>query len=112
MRDCEQVDIQDLENSFMFNTGFQSSSAIAKQMEYAVGTLSIYPDFLADLRKELDGKVCTECVRVEAFTVIIRMVLHLLCVDYDPQAIHVWIIVDVFLEDICRKTSERERALS
>ncbi|CAM9996669.1 unnamed protein product [Sphacelaria rigidula] len=54
-----QVNIQDLENSFMFNTGFQSSSAIAKQMEYAVGTLSISPDFLADLRKELDGKELT-----------------------------------------------------
>lgn len=55
-----QVKIDDLENSFMFNTGFQSSSAIAKQMEYAVGTLSIYPEFLADLRKELDGKVSFE----------------------------------------------------
>lgn len=59
MLEAQNVDIQDLENSFMFNTGFQSSSAIAKQMEYAVGTLSIYPDFLADLRKELDGKDLT-----------------------------------------------------
>lgn len=75
---CVQVAIQDLENSFMFNTGFQSSSAIAKQMEYAVGTLSIYPDFLADLRKELDGKVCV-CVCVWAYWA--RMVLLWSCVD-------------------------------
>lgn len=46
-----------LENSFMFNTGFQSSAAIAKNMEYAVGTLTANPDFLAELRKEVDGKV-------------------------------------------------------
>ena len=41
----------------MFNTGFQSSSAIAKNMEYCVGSLTANPDFLEELRKELDGKV-------------------------------------------------------
>lgn len=41
----------------MFNTGFQSSSAIAKNMEYCIGTLTANPDFLEELRKELDGKV-------------------------------------------------------
>lgn len=51
------MDIEDLENSFMFNTGFQSSSALAKQMEYCVGGLTSTPDFLEELRKELDGKV-------------------------------------------------------
>eukprot|EP00752_Nemacystus_decipiens_P008261 g7387.t1 len=53
------VNIQDLENSFMFNTGFQSSSAIAKNMEYCVGSLTANPDFLEELRKELDGKELT-----------------------------------------------------
>lgn len=52
-----QVEIDDLANSFMFNTGFQSSSALAKQMEYALGSLTAFPDFLTDLRAELDGKV-------------------------------------------------------
>jgi len=52
-----QVSIRDLENSFMFNTGFQSSSAIAKNMEYCIGSLTANPDFLEELRKELDGKV-------------------------------------------------------
>lgn len=41
----------------MFNTGFQSSAAIAKNMEYCVGSLTANPDFLEELRKELDGKV-------------------------------------------------------
>lgn len=53
----DQVDIKDLERSFMFNTGFQSSSAIAKNMEYAVGSLSVNRDFLEELRQEVDGKV-------------------------------------------------------
>lgn len=30
---------------------------MAKQMEYAVGTLTAFPDFLSDLKAELDGKV-------------------------------------------------------
>ncbi|CAM9960343.1 unnamed protein product [Scytosiphon promiscuus] len=53
------VAIQDLENSFMFNTGFQSSSAIAKNMEYCVGSLTANPDFLEELRKEVDGQELT-----------------------------------------------------
>ncbi|CAM9908226.1 unnamed protein product, partial [Hapterophycus canaliculatus] len=53
------VVIQDLENSFMFNTGFQSSSALAKNMEYCVGSLTANPDFLEELKKEVDGKELT-----------------------------------------------------
>ena len=41
----------------MFNTGFQSSSPIAKNMENCVGSLTANPDFLEELRNELDGKV-------------------------------------------------------
>lgn len=41
----------------MFNTGFQSASAIAKNMECCVGALTLNPDFHAELREELDGKV-------------------------------------------------------
>ena len=52
-----QVSIKTPERSFMFNTGFQSSSALAKNMEYAVGVLSAQPDFAEELRKELDGQV-------------------------------------------------------
>lgn len=48
--------IKSPERSFMFNTGFQSSSAIAKNMEFAVGTLSAYPDFAEELLKEIDGQ--------------------------------------------------------
>lgn len=51
----------------MFNTGFQSSSAIAKNMEYAVGSLTAFPDFAEELRQEVDGQasfclVCTNHV--------------------------------------------------
>ena len=41
----------------MFNTGFQSSVAMAKNMEYAIGALSANRDFLKELQRELDGKV-------------------------------------------------------
>lgn len=46
----------------MFNTGFQSSSAIAKNMEYAVGVLSAHPDFAEELRKELDGQASVSII--------------------------------------------------
>lgn len=49
----------------MFNTGFQSSAASAKQMEYCVGSLTANPDFLEELRKELDGKVNQWCATVQ-----------------------------------------------
>ena len=52
-----QVPTKDLERSLMFNTGFQSSSAIAKYMEYAVGALTANRDFHQELQRELDGKV-------------------------------------------------------
>lgn len=52
----QQVPIEDLERTFMFNTGFQSCSAFAKNMEAAIGALTLYPDFAEDLRNELDGK--------------------------------------------------------
>ncbi|CAM9440562.1 unnamed protein product [Ectocarpus sp. 8 AP-2014] len=47
---------QDMDKSFMFFSGFQSSSALAKNMEYCVGSLAANPDFLAELRAELDGQ--------------------------------------------------------
>ncbi|CAM9689272.1 unnamed protein product [Ascophyllum nodosum] len=50
------IDITNIENSFMFNTGFQSSAALAKNMEYCVGSLSANRDFLEELRAELDGQ--------------------------------------------------------
>eukprot|EP00904_Undaria_pinnatifida_P000524 jgi/Undpi1/10472/HiC_scaffold_29.g12922.m1 len=50
------VPIKSPERSFMFNTGFQSSSAIAKNMEYAVGSLTAFPDFAEELRQEVDGQ--------------------------------------------------------
>ena len=53
----KQIDITNIENSFMFNTGFQSSAALAKNMEYCVGSLSANRDFLEELRAELDGQV-------------------------------------------------------
>ncbi|CAM9867534.1 unnamed protein product, partial [Laminaria digitata] len=56
MLEEQNVPIKSPERSFMFNSGFQSSSAIAKNMEYAVGVLSAQPDFAEELRKELDGK--------------------------------------------------------
>lgn len=56
-----QVPIKDLERSFMFNTGFQSSSAIAKNMEFAVGALDANRDFLKELQNEVDGKVFVVC---------------------------------------------------
>lgn len=53
----DQVPIQDLDRAFMFTSGFQSSVAMAKNMEYAVGALDANRDFLKDLQKEVDGKV-------------------------------------------------------
>ena len=41
----------------MFNTGFQSSSPMAKNMECAIGALNANPDFLKELQDELDGQV-------------------------------------------------------
>ena len=52
-----QVPTEELERSLMFNTGFQSSVAIARNMEYAVGALTANRDFLRELQRELDGKV-------------------------------------------------------
>lgn len=46
-----------MDKSFMFFSGFQSSSALAKNMEYCVGSLALNTDFLAELRAELDGQV-------------------------------------------------------
>lgn len=57
----QQVPIEDLERTFMFNTGFQSCSAFAKNMEAAIGALTLHPDFADDLRKELDGKASIIC---------------------------------------------------
>lgn len=51
-----QVPIKSPERSFIFNNGFQSSPAIAKNMEYAVGVLSAHPDFAEELLTELDGQ--------------------------------------------------------
>ncbi|CAM9542239.1 unnamed protein product [Ascophyllum nodosum] len=57
--DDQKVPTKDLERSLMFNTGFQSSSAIAKYMEYAVGALTANRDFHQELQRELDGKELT-----------------------------------------------------
>lgn len=52
-----QVPRKDLERALMFNTGFQSSVAIAKCMENAIGALSADRELLRELQKEVDGKV-------------------------------------------------------
>ncbi|CAN0371091.1 unnamed protein product [Ascophyllum nodosum] len=55
----QKVPTEELERSLMFNTGFQSSVAIARNMEYAVGALTANRDFLRELQRELDGKELT-----------------------------------------------------
>lgn len=42
----------------MFTSNFQSSVPIAITMMPVVATLTDNPQFLEDLRKEIDGKVC------------------------------------------------------
>lgn len=51
--------MKSLERSFMFNTGFQSCSAMALTMECAVSGLTAHPDFLEELRNEVDGQAST-----------------------------------------------------
>ncbi|CAM9321677.1 unnamed protein product [Scytosiphon promiscuus] len=53
------LNTKDLERSFMFTTNFQSAVAIAKQMMPVVATLTNHPEFLQELRKEVDGKDLT-----------------------------------------------------
>ncbi|CAM9605170.1 unnamed protein product, partial [Hapterophycus canaliculatus] len=50
------LNTEDLERSFMFTTNFQSAVAMAKQMMPVVATLTNNPEFLEELRKEIDGK--------------------------------------------------------
>ena len=52
-----QVDTTDMEHSFMFSTNFQSAVAVAKNMMPVIAALTLDPDFLEDLRNEIDGKV-------------------------------------------------------
>ena len=51
-----QVPMKSLDRSFMFNTGFQSCSAMGKNMECAVSVLTADPEFLKDLQNEVDGQ--------------------------------------------------------
>ncbi|CAM9321604.1 unnamed protein product, partial [Scytosiphon promiscuus] len=53
------LNTKDLERSFMFTTNFQSAVAMAKQMMPVVATLTNHPEFLQELRKEVDGKDLT-----------------------------------------------------
>ena len=54
-----KVPITEPERTLMFNTGFQSSAPMAKNMESAVAALNDNPDFLKDLQEELDGQAST-----------------------------------------------------
>ena len=58
-----QVSTKDLERSFKFTSNFQSSVPISITMMPVVATLTDNPEFLEDLRKEIDGKVCSSEVR-------------------------------------------------
>eukprot|EP00903_Cladosiphon_okamuranus_P007709 g7471.t1 len=56
MLEGTNVSTKDLERSFMFTSNFQASVPIAITMMPVVATLTANPEFLEDLRKELDGK--------------------------------------------------------
>lgn len=53
------VPITQLERSFMFTTGFQTSSPMAKNMECVIAALNADPAFWKDLQDELDGQDLT-----------------------------------------------------
>eukprot|EP00752_Nemacystus_decipiens_P012023 g10658.t1 len=59
MLEGTDVSTKDLERSFMFTSNFQSSVPIAITMMPVVATLTANPEFLEDLRKEIDGKDLT-----------------------------------------------------
>lgn len=54
-----QVPVKSLERSFMFTTGFQSCTAMATNMQCAIGVLTADPVFAEELRKEVDGQAST-----------------------------------------------------
>ena len=53
--------VESLDRSFMFTTGFQSCTAMAANMQCAIGVLTADPEFAEDLRKEVDGQASRIC---------------------------------------------------
>ena len=63
----------------MFMSGFQSSSAIAKNMVYTVGVLSAHPDFAEELRQELDGQASTLTISIVVWCTFCTTVICITC---------------------------------